>query len=128
MRMEAEDLELLIDFVAREERYLRLSETSFKEKELEEGRKRIKKVVVEVKKMIGSNYEEIRSDQVKKDKLLTKAHAKMKKICTKRGLKKIIDKYELFEKIFEKTSKSKVEDYDPHKFDRFYVPKTHEYR
>ena len=125
--MEPEDLELLIDFVAREERYLRLSETSFKEKELEEGRKRIKKVVVEVKKEIG-NYEEIRKDEPKKEKILIKVYPKVKNLTTKRGLKKVIDKYEIFDKIFERPPKSKVEDNDPHKFDRFYIPKTHEYR
>ncbi len=122
------DLELLIDFVAREERYLRLSETSFKQKELDEGKKRIKKVVTEVKKSIDGKYDEIRKNDMKKEKIVTSVYAKVKKICTKRAVKKIVDKYEIFEKIFEKILKNKAEEQDPHKFDRFYLPKPHEYR
>ncbi|VVB70696.1 Uncharacterised protein [uncultured archaeon] len=122
------DLELLVDFVAREERYLRLSETSFKQKELDEGRKRIKKVVLEVKKTINGSYSEIKGNDAKKDKIITSVYKKVSKICTKRAVKKIVDKYELFEKIFEKSAKTKVEETHPHKFDRFYVPRPHEYR
>jgi len=123
--MNKNDFDLLLNFVARHARMLKSRETSFKPKQLEEGRKKIERAVRAVERMGLSADELARASEATKKKLVTAVRKAAN--CTPKQAIVIIEKFSSFKSAVRPPVAQPIP-VDPPKSDRFYSPKPHKYK
>ncbi|MBI5635492.1 hypothetical protein HY993_00845 [Candidatus Micrarchaeota archaeon] len=123
--LDKKTFDLILGFVVREERYLKNRETSIPSSELDEGRKRVKKIIATARKKAGNKLAEVLSKQGPRSKL-SKSVASANRGVPAPQVKLIMDNFDVFaESITE--SKGVIEKRKANKKDRFYTPKHHDY-
>lgn len=128
--LENDDLELLLQFVLREKRYLRKRETSFSEAQLTAGKNIIKNALTTIRG-VADGKKDLNETLVKvgaRTELVGKVARKMGKKMEKAQVKLVVENYELFNAVFGKTVKVSNLQIDRSHNDRYYAPKKHEYK
>lgn len=126
-----EDFDLLLAFIVREKRFLKIRETSFSEKQLKEGKNYIKDALAAAKKVYPkkAEFDEALISQNKRQKLAGAVARKCKRFLSRKQAKTIVENFVVFSNIFNKqTPLKRIVELDPTKEDRFYAPHKHEYR
>ncbi len=123
---------MYLAFTVREHRLLKARETSFNAKELEDAEKLVRcavKVVHDKAKKEGG-FAIVLAKPSGRSEITREVSSKCKRLKPKQ-VKLIVETFIAFNEATaraEEASKSKVQLPDPKKFDKFYVPKKHNYR
>lgn len=126
-----DDFDLLLAFIVREKRFLKLRETSFSEKQLKEGKKYIKDALAAAKRAYPrkTELEDALKSPTKRARVAGAVAKKCKRFLSRKQAKLIVENFVVFSSIFNKTTMLKrIVELDPTKEDRFYAPRKHEYR
>lgn len=126
-RMDANEFDLFLNFVIRNRRFLKKRETSFTEKQLDEGRKRVEKAVKAVEKMKIPEAE--MEAWIKNPAKCAKIATEMRKVSkvTPKQAKLMAENFKVFQSAVRQPTAPKLI-FDQPKNDRFYAPKPHNYR
>ena len=126
--MKPEQMDMLINFVLREKRYLRKRETSFTEKELREGEELLRKAVkaVVARKMSDQELGDAQTKPAKTKKLQKEIVKKCKGIG-KKQLFVVLQNFDLFNNVIEKKQKEQKIIIESLNGDKFYNPRKRVY-
>jgi hypothetical protein len=126
-----DDFDLLLAFIVKEKRFLKIRETSFSEKQLKEGKNYIKDALAAAKRAYPKKLEleDALMSPTKRQRVASAVAKKCKRFLSRKQAKTIVENFVVFSSIFNKqTPLKRIVELDPTKEDRFYAPHKHEYR